>query len=65
MKNRPQIAKGGNGNGRESPVDFMRISMEENEENEKSYKNSDEFSEPKHSSIGHYSPLIRCHRPSK
>ena len=28
----------------------VRVSMEENEENEKSYKNSDEFSGPKHSS---------------
>ena len=34
MKNRPQIAKGGKGNGRESPVDSMRVSMDKNEENE-------------------------------
>ena len=36
MKNRPQIARGGKGNGSESLVDFMRVSMDKNEENEKS-----------------------------
>ena len=36
MKNRPQIAKGGKGNGRESPIDFMRVSTDKNEENKKS-----------------------------
>ena len=35
MKNRPQIARGGKGNGMESPVDFMGVSMNKNEENEK------------------------------
>ena len=36
MKDRPHVARGGKGNGRESPVDFMRVSMDKNEENEKS-----------------------------
>ena len=36
MKNHPQITRGGKGTGRESPIDFMRVSMDKNEENEKS-----------------------------